>query len=93
VHWSTRCLHDTLKTSQVRGVKLCLVCQSEAKERSVFRELLQNADDAEASEAQIEFQTSDYAKNSARTSEKSGTTPDLSTIRVSFRMVLSSNPR
>ena len=92
MHWSTRCLHDTLKTSQVRGVNLCRVCQS-AKEHSVFRELLQNADDAEASEAQIEFQTSDYVKHSARTSEKNSTIPDLSTIRVSFRMVLSSNPR
>ena len=60
----------------------------------MFRELLQNADDAEATEAQIEFQTIDYAKHSAgescKASENDGTIPDLLTIKVSFGVVLSS---
>jgi hypothetical protein len=55
----------------------------------VFRELLQNADDARATEVQIEFQTCDYAEHSAGANDKAnglgvnGTIPNLNTTEVS----------
>jgi hypothetical protein len=49
---------------------------------------LQNADDAGATEVQIEFQTSDHAEHSAGANAKvkriDGTILDLNTIKVSF---------
>ena len=53
----------------------------------MFREIIQNADDAEATEVRIEFQTSDYAINPA--GAMNGTTPDMNT-EVSFKVMLSS---
>lgn len=54
---------------------------------TVFRELLQNADDARATEIRIEFQTSDYAKHSAGANGKvngvNGTIPDLLNTKLS----------
>jgi len=54
----------------------------------VFRELLQNADDARATEVQIEFQTSSYANDPAGANSKAnavdGIDPDLNTTEVSL---------
>jgi hypothetical protein len=56
----------------------------------VFRELLQNADDAGATEVQIDFQTSVYAEHSAGANGKAnginGTVPNLNTMEVSSEL-------
>ncbi|KAJ8579837.1 hypothetical protein M405DRAFT_869920, partial [Rhizopogon salebrosus TDB-379] len=53
---------------------------------TVFRELLQNADDARAKKVQIDFQTSDYAKHSAGANGKANgvnvTAPNLNTAEL-----------
>jgi hypothetical protein len=60
----------------------------------VFRELLQNADDARATEVQIDFQTSDYAEHSAGANGKAnginGTIPNLRETEVSSGLILTS---
>jgi hypothetical protein len=57
----------------------------------VFRELLQNADDARATKVQIDFQTSDYADHSAgangKANEINGTIPNLNTSEVSSGLI------
>ena len=58
----------------------------------MFREIIQNADDAIATEVKIEFQTDDYVNNStgATNSCCNGTIQDLDTTEVSFGVMLSS---
>ena len=77
-------MHDIQKTSPVRGDNICPSRLTE--ERLVFRELLQNADDAGATKVQIDFQTSDYAGHSAGADGKAnginGTVPNLNTMEV-----------
>ncbi|KAJ8581652.1 hypothetical protein M405DRAFT_938167 [Rhizopogon salebrosus TDB-379] len=67
---------------------------------TVFRELLQNADDARATKVQIDFQTSDYAGHSAGANAKAnrinGTVPNLNTTehvasRQLFKWVVRNN--
>ncbi|KAG1902668.1 uncharacterized protein F5891DRAFT_146977 [Suillus fuscotomentosus] len=47
------------------------------EEFTVFRELLQNADDARAKKVLLEFQTKDYATHPAGANGINGTTPGL----------------
>ncbi|KAG1788867.1 histidine kinase-like ATPase, partial [Suillus plorans] len=66
------------------------------EEFTVFRELLQNADDARAKKVLIEFQTKDYATHSAgangKTNGINGTTdfPDLVTMKL-YKWVVRNN--
>ncbi|KAG1730664.1 uncharacterized protein EDB91DRAFT_1059251, partial [Suillus paluster] len=61
---------------------------------TVFRELLQNADDARATKVLIEFQTRDYATHSAGANGKAnginGTIPDLNTTKL-FKWIVRNN--
>lgn len=56
----------------------------------MFREIIQNADDAMATEVKIEFQTDYYANNSTGATNSNGTIQDLNTTEVSLGVVLSS---
>ncbi|KAG0706642.1 hypothetical protein DFH29DRAFT_900607 [Suillus ampliporus] len=64
---------------------------------TVFRELLQNADDARATKVLIEFQTSNYAIHSAGANGKAnginGTIPDLNTTKLSKWIVRNNGDR
>ncbi|KAF8836689.1 hypothetical protein BDN67DRAFT_957661 [Paxillus ammoniavirescens] len=49
---------------------------------SVFRELVQNADDAGADNVEIEFQTKEYAAKSSGSKATNGTSPDLTNAKI-----------
>ncbi|KIJ13793.1 hypothetical protein PAXINDRAFT_170113 [Paxillus involutus ATCC 200175] len=49
---------------------------------TVFRELVQNADDAGAENVEIEFQTKDYVAKASGSKATNGTNPDLTNVKI-----------